>query len=635
MCCVACAVQYVRAALGDVGNNVTGEGLRCLFHSMLGGAGGGEACPGILEPFALKLLVGRYSGGQVTAMAEAAAAFSTAVLAEQEARDAEQKAAQARLAAVARASEAFMQQQQQEQQQKVVEGGQLQQQHGQVVPVAPRAAATAAVVDMPRRLPTAPPTELLAASAGETSVHQGVQGGEAVRNSERKRLSSVASSPSWGLASVLPLAPSLISPLTLAASSSSLGFGPFSSKSGSASRSEASTASDDVTLAAPSTAPRRVNRGNGGDETTEEHCSSVELSTRLPSAAAAEPNVQQEKDFAPNNDLREGDSLPLPPAALENAAAPPVAPTAAAANLAMAAIGTAGAAATRTAAGEAEDAVAPLSMNEVQRLGRFVYEASIPQPCRFYCTNKTTCGRLFEVEEHLLNSDINQALSEEECRVECPFCDRASCVRCKILFHGALSCSEVQDIEAERASGAGEGGSGGGREKSGLSMELIRATSKPCPSCSMSISHYHGHACHHIAPGTGCVNCGYHFCFSCGEPAGPAIPAGSSGCSCPVYCINDHILSNIKNLPIPHDTRCGCVFCPDCKCTILPAASWDKRRGVNRNPEGAINEEVAGEGMTVVPHPCAQCDGTCVVCIGLVTPREVSVHKSGRLSMAL
>jgi len=604
MCCVACAVQYVRAALGDVGNNVTGQGLRCLFHSMLGSAGG-EACPGILEPSALKLLVGRNSGGQVTAMAEAAAAFSTSALAEQEAHDEEQRAAQARLAAVARASEAFMQQQQQ-------------QQRGHVDATAFRAVAAN---EMPTRLPAAPPAELLAAAS---DLHRyrgalGVQEGN-VKPSEKNEPSSVPSS-SWGLTSVLPLSPSLISPLALAANSPSLSFRAFSAKTGYASRSGASSLTNSSTLATAPT-PRRVNRSNDGDED-----SSVELSTRHSRAAAEDSNAQRETSYPPSEDFQEDSLSLLPPQ-----------PSGTPANAAASSTAAAATTSTTTAGEEEEEAVTPLSMTEVQRLGRFVYEASIPQHCRFYCTNKTTCGRLFEVEEHLLNSDINQALSTEECCVECPFCDEASCVRCKILFHGALTCSEVQDIEAERASGAGGGAEGGGREKSGLSMELIRATSKPCPSCSMSISHYHGHACHHIAPGTGCVNCGYHFCFSCGQPAGPAIPAGSSGCSCPIFCINDDILSNIKNLPIPHDTRCGCVFCPDCKCTILPTASWDKRRGA-KQPQGGnadkSDQEVAGEGMTVVPHPCAQCDGTCVVCIGLVTAREVSVHKSGRLSMAL
>ena len=34
---------------------------------------------------------------------------------------------------------------------------------------------------------------------------------------------------------------------------------------------------------------------------------------------------------------------------------------------------------------------------QVRRLGRFVYEAGIPQACKFYCANRESCNRLFEV----------------------------------------------------------------------------------------------------------------------------------------------------------------------------------------------------------------------------------------------
>jgi hypothetical protein len=47
----------VRSALGDVGTQVTRDGLRCLFHSIGGGLS--DKCDGIFEPSALKALVGR------------------------------------------------------------------------------------------------------------------------------------------------------------------------------------------------------------------------------------------------------------------------------------------------------------------------------------------------------------------------------------------------------------------------------------------------------------------------------------------------------------------------------------------------------------------------------------------------
>ena len=47
---------------------------------------------------------------------------------------------------------------------------------------------------------------------------------------------------------------------------------------------------------------------------------------------------------------------------------------------------------------------------------------------------------------------------------------------------------------------------------------------------------------------------------------------------------NDGVLKHITKEPYPHDSRCGCVFCPDCK----PG------------------------------QRCALCDGSCVVCQGVV-----------------
>jgi len=31
------------------------------------------------------------------------------------------------------------------------------------------------------------------------------------------------------------------------------------------------------------------------------------------------------------------------------------------------------------------------------------------------------------------------------------------------------------------------------------------------------------------------------------------------------------VLDHISLLPVPHDSRCGCVFCPDCSCTVVKA----------------------------------------------------------------
>jgi hypothetical protein len=111
--------------------------------------------------------------------------------------------------------------------------------------------------------------------------------------------------------------------------------------------------------------------------------------------------------------------------------------------------------------------------------------------------------------------------------------------------------------------------------------------SQACPNCGFRISHFHGHACHHIKPGSGCPNCGTHFCYNC-------LRRGTSGaaCGCRLYCQNDGILAHLAAAPYPRDARCGCPICPDCR----PGAE------------------------------CAQCDGSCVVCRGAVPPGPKSLR---------
>lgn len=41
---------------------------------------------------------------------------------------------------------------------------------------------------------------------------------------------------------------------------------------------------------------------------------------------------------------------------------------------------------------------------------------------------------------------------------------------------------------------------------------FIAATTKPCPNCKFSITHWHGHSCHHISPAGGCPKCKVGFC---------------------------------------------------------------------------------------------------------------------------
>ncbi len=141
----------------------------------------------------------------------------------------------------------------------------------------------------------------------------------------------------------------------------------------------------------------------------------------------------------------------------------------------------------------------------------------------------------------------------------------------------------------------------------------IAATSKRCPrkNCGMAISHFHGHACHHMTcNNSGCRN---EFCYVCGSDR--AANEDARGLYC--FCACAPLINQFGNLepttwstfcqpitdskyisltPVPHDTRCGCVFCPDCKPSV-PASP-----GV--------------PGTPIIP--CSTCDGNCAVCLGIV-----------------
>lgn len=109
---------------------------------------------------------------------------------------------------------------------------------------------------------------------------------------------------------------------------------------------------------------------------------------------------------------------------------------------------------------------------------------------------------------------------------------------------------------------------------------------RACPNCGTYITRYHGHGCHHIAPGDGCPKCGQHFCYICVLPHGtphnfsyhPKCKHGSS------FCSTEDIVRQIIKKPFAYDKRCGCALCPMCE------------KG----------------------KPCAQCGGNCVVCAGRV-----------------
>ena len=130
---------------------------------------------------------------------------------------------------------------------------------------------------------------------------------------------------------------------------------------------------------------------------------------------------------------------------------------------------------------------------------------------------------------------------------------------------------------------------------------MIDGTSKPCPKCSILISHYHGHACHHMT----CPNCDEDYCWRCGSTAEENLRdrQNRASCKCPgnfwsTFCSNEHILENIvlNEFGYPIDKRCGCPICNECF-------------------QGKI---------------CPACTGNCVVCKEIVPQGPTDETKSHR-----
>ena len=70
-------------------------------------------------------------------------------------------------------------------------------------------------------------------------------------------------------------------------------------------------------------------------------------------------------------------------------------------------------------------------------------------------------------------------------------------------------------------------------------QDMINRTTKPCPQCGFRIQHPKGHACHHIKPGSGCPECGTHWCYACGSAYEPRSDPSGKVCSCTLFCTVD------------------------------------------------------------------------------------------------
>jgi hypothetical protein len=109
-------------------------------------------------------------------------------------------------------------------------------------------------------------------------------------------------------------------------------------------------------------------------------------------------------------------------------------------------------------------------------------------------------------------------------------------------------------------------------ESEDLAEKFINATTKKCPHCGNRLTHYHGHACHHISPQGGCPHCKHHFCYSCesSEDMNLLERGAAHLCKCggwsnfckPFQSASDIALYLVTE-PYPYDKRCGCPICSE------------------------------------------------------------------------
>ena len=243
-----------------------------------------------------------------------------------------------------------------------------------------------------------------------------------------------------------------------------------------------------------------------------------------------------------------------------------------------------------------------LSLDEVRRLHRFSVRAAVPEAERAFCPN---CLHLVLLPpEKIRQRERDQRRTRLARRAAAAYrwavrllrqTPSSLCHLCSGTLRSTSRASRLATcphcehqwdvLELARASALA-----GHDERATLAYILLTTKRCPNPACSERISHFHGHACHHISPSSdGCPRCHQHFCYVCRRPHGPPGDGYQRHRRCPhgsSYCSNANILAHLRRTPYPHDARCGCPMCPHC------------RPG----------------------RPCEQCDGQCVVCVGLVPP---------------
>ena len=132
--------------------------------------------------------------------------------------------------------------------------------------------------------------------------------------------------------------------------------------------------------------------------------------------------------------------------------------------------------------GDPPQPILPLTEEEVATIERFMDEEEVRSEDRAWCPSPS-CGRL-----------INLPRTAHPSSVECTWCLDKLCSKCTLPWgrHFSATSSTPSCEGAEASGGASDD----------ASLAFISATSKPCPCCGYSTSHFQGHACHHISPDT-------------------------------------------------------------------------------------------------------------------------------------
>ncbi|KAL7084960.1 hypothetical protein ACP275_14G254800 [Erythranthe tilingii] len=140
-------------------------------------------------------------------------------------------------------------------------------------------------------------------------------------------------------------------------------------------------------------------------------------------------------------------------------------------------------------------------------------EASIPVEERIYCPYPT-CSTLLSITELQTFVGSSDFVDDELGARKCPKCSGIFCVKCKVPWHGNMSCRDflrLNPIPREE-------------EDNKLKSLATQNLWRQCPKCNHMVSLAEG--CYHIT-----CRCRHEFCYTCGAEW----KNRRSSCTCPLW----------------------------------------------------------------------------------------------------